>query len=77
MGVGEHMKGVRTLRRFSQVSSTPGSLDLHKTKNLAFGGEGSNFLALLTMADIAECLPSSHFSTSSMLVPNPPLTQHG
>ena len=73
-GAGEHRKGVGAWRRVFSPTSATASLDLHKTENLAFPGEESNFLALFTMADTAECLPSSHSSSCSMLVPDPPIT---
>lgn len=44
--------------------------------SLAFHRRGSSFLALLAVADIAECLPCGHSSSHSMLVPDAPLTRH-
>lgn len=36
----------------------------------------SNFLALLAVADITECLPCGHFFSHSILGPDAPLTRH-
>ena len=57
----------QNIEKVFKTSSTAGSLDLHKTKNLAFPGEGSSYLELLTTADIAAL--SAYPEVISPLVP--------